>query len=253
MAQRLDAEAEPILVQVLEIKRRVLGEDHPDTLADMGNLAGIYMASDRLEEALPLNVQMLENSKRVLGEEHPSTLGATTNLGFVYSMLGRFEEAAEMFETSLPIKRRVFGLEHPWTGYALEGLEEAYMELGRADDALPLQRELLGLQVAPADTLDASADVLNAAGRYLLNHKIESLRDPERARGFAERACALAEEEGLSQAWTMLDTLALAQNATGDTAGAIETQKRAISLMPEAADPSMIERLAFYEAALESE
>jgi hypothetical protein len=47
-----------------------------------------------------------------------------------------------------------------------------------------------------------------------------------------------------------LDTLALAQHMTGDTAAAIETQERAISLMPEDADPEMATRLANYEAEL---
>ena len=37
---------------------------------------------------------------------------------------------------------------------------------------------------------------------------------------------------------------------TGHTAAALETQKRAIALMPEGADPGLADRLAEYEAAL---
>lgn len=49
----------------------MLGEEHPDTLTAMGNLAvaldaqGHHAAARRLEE------RALEARKRVLGEEHP--------------------------------------------------------------------------------------------------------------------------------------------------------------------------------------
>jgi hypothetical protein len=56
---------------------------------------------------------------------------------------------------------------------------------------------------------------------------------------------------GGEQLGYVVDTLALAQHRTGDTAAAVETQRRALSLMPEGADPGIATRLAEYEAALE--
>ena len=74
---------------------------------------------------------------------------------------------------------------------------------------------------------------------------------PLHALGFAERACTAEEAAGGGQLWSYLDTLALARHATGDVAAAVETQRRAISLMPDGAgDPGIAERLAEYEAAL---
>ncbi|MFT4543235.1 MAG: serine/threonine protein kinase/tetratricopeptide (TPR) repeat protein [Planctomycetota bacterium] len=245
-----NSESETLSLQTQEIMKRVLGEDHPDTLSSMGNLAILYAAQGRNAEAEPLYLQTLKIMRRVLGEEHPDTLGATTNLAFLYIQMMRFEDAAEMFEISLPIKRRVLGLRHPWTGYAMSGLAIAYVEMGRNDDALPLQRELLSLQLEQADDVDASAEVLNGAAWTLLTNENESLRDPERALGYATRADALVEEEGREQNVALLDTLALAQHRTGDTTAAIKTLKRAIDLMPEGADPEMAQRLAEYESAL---
>jgi eukaryotic-like serine/threonine-protein kinase len=242
-------EAEPLLLQLLETQKRVLGEEHPHTLMSMGGLALIYDYQGRYDEAAPLYLQALELMKRVLGEEHPDTLGSITNLGNLYNSMERFEHAAAMFEVSLPIKRRVLGTDHPWTASAMSGLAEAYMQLGRPEDALPLQRELLDLQLALADEVNASAKVLNSAAWDLLTVETEDLRDPERALGFAKRACALADKEGGEPNPNHLDTLALAQHRTGDTRAAIETQKRALALIPEGADPEMTERLAEYEAA----
>ena len=50
-----------------------------------------------------------------------------------------------------------------------------------------------------------------------------------------QRACAISESEGNESLYIYLDTLtlALAQHMTGDTASAIETQRRAIEMLPE--------------------
>jgi hypothetical protein len=72
-----------------------------------------------------------------------------------------------------------------------------------------------------------------------------------RALGYSRRACAAEEAAGGGNLWQYLDTLALAQHQTGDTAAAVETQKRALSLMPadHAERAEMEKRLADYEAA----
>jgi Tetratricopeptide repeat len=49
----------------------MLGEEHPDTLASMANLASTYRNQGRWKEAKELEVQVIETRKRVLGEEHP--------------------------------------------------------------------------------------------------------------------------------------------------------------------------------------
>ena len=248
--QSRDQEAESLYLETLAIQKRVLSDEHPNTIATMHNLATLYEYEGRYQEAEKLSLQTLALRKRVLGDEHPNTLGLITNLGNLYLSMKRFEDAAARFEVSLPIKRRVLGLDHPWTSYAMEGLITAYLELGRTEAALPLQRDLLGLQVARGDAVDATDSVLNGTAWTLLTIENENLRDPARALGFAKRACALAEESGSPQLWAYLDTLALAQHQTGDSQAAIANQKRAIALMPAGVDPEMATRLAGYEAAV---
>jgi tetratricopeptide (TPR) repeat protein len=221
----------------------------------MNNLAILYSKQGRYAEAEPLYLRTLEIRKRVLGEEHPDTLGTIANLGLLYNSTARYEDAAAMFETSLPITRRVLGVHHPITGFAMEGLATAYEALGRRDDALPLFRELLELRTAAAEQPDADANTLNNAAWTLLTHDIEEVRDPARALKYALRACAAEEAAGGTSLWTYLDTLALAQHMTGDTAKAIETQKRAVSLIPEsvavATRAEYEQRLREFEAALQ--
>jgi len=86
-----------------------------------------------------------------------------------------------------------------------------------------------------------------------LTIEARDLRDPAAALPLAERACALAEERGTYRRWNYLDTLALAQHMTGDTPKAIETQKRALALIPpeyHQQRKEMEERLAEHETVL---
>ena len=69
----------------MEIRKRVLGAEHPSTLTSMANLASTYRNQGRWKEAEELEVQVMETSSRVLGAEHPDTLTSMANLASTYS------------------------------------------------------------------------------------------------------------------------------------------------------------------------
>ena len=73
----------------METRKRVLGQDHPDTLISMGNLASTYWSQGRWKEAEELFVQVMETRKRVLGQEHPNTFISKGNLVSTYQNQGR--------------------------------------------------------------------------------------------------------------------------------------------------------------------
>ncbi len=245
------ADAVALQGEGLEITKRVHGDEHPETLKFMHNLAAVYILCGRYAEAESLCQELLELHSGVLGEEDPQTLATVGNLGALYNRLNRFDEARRMFEPSLPVMRRSLGIRHSYTKNSMRGLAAAYDGLGRRDDASPLYRELLDVQLAAAEEQNANADTINEAAWVLLTHEYEEMRDSARALRLAERACRVEEEEGGAELWAYLDTLALAQHRTGDTAAAVKTQRRAIELMPEdQADPEMAGRLAQYEAVL---
>jgi hypothetical protein len=55
-------EAEELEVQVMETRKRVLGQGHPSTLSSMGNLALIYRNQGRWKEVEVLEMQVMETS-----------------------------------------------------------------------------------------------------------------------------------------------------------------------------------------------
>ncbi|KAF8534119.1 hypothetical protein BDD12DRAFT_757914, partial [Trichophaea hybrida] len=73
----------------METKKRVLGQEHPDTLTSVNNLASKFCKQGRLQEAEELLVQVMETRKRVLGQEHPDTLTSMANLASTYRNQGR--------------------------------------------------------------------------------------------------------------------------------------------------------------------
>jgi len=70
----------PAIQQALADRRRVLGDDHPDTPTSVNNLAYAYRAVGDLGRAVPLFEQALADRRRVLGDDHPQTKIARENL-----------------------------------------------------------------------------------------------------------------------------------------------------------------------------
>jgi len=56
-------EAEELEVQVLQMRKRILGEEHPFTLTSMANLAVTYRNQGRWKEAEDLEVQVMQMRK----------------------------------------------------------------------------------------------------------------------------------------------------------------------------------------------
>jgi tetratricopeptide (TPR) repeat protein len=95
--------------RALEIRRRVLGDEHHDTLSSMNNLAVLYQDESKLAKAEALFVKALEVRRRVLGNEARDTIMVMTNLGSVYQFQGRLTEAESLYAEALQAGRRVLG------------------------------------------------------------------------------------------------------------------------------------------------
>ncbi|MCJ1231588.1 hypothetical protein MMC12_008266 [Toensbergia leucococca] len=54
-------EAVELEEKVLKVRKRILGEEHPDTLTSMNNLASSYSDLGRRQEAVKLQEKVVEN------------------------------------------------------------------------------------------------------------------------------------------------------------------------------------------------
>jgi len=60
-----------MFAQALKARKKILGEEHEDTLESMEMLCQAYDLRGRWEAAEELQVQVMEMSKEKLGTDHP--------------------------------------------------------------------------------------------------------------------------------------------------------------------------------------
>jgi tetratricopeptide (TPR) repeat protein len=82
--------------EVLEIRQKVLGPEHPLTAQSLNNLALFYWAMGDYAKAEPLLKEALGTYQKVLGRERPSTAISLSNLAFLEFDLGQSKEAVTL-------------------------------------------------------------------------------------------------------------------------------------------------------------
>jgi Tfp pilus assembly protein PilF len=106
----------------METRKRVLGQEHPDTLISMANITLTYMSQGQWKKAEAQGVQVQMLSSRVLGPEHPDTLLVMHNLAYIYQLQGRIDEAIKLMSTAADLQSRILGEVHPNTKSSVEAL-----------------------------------------------------------------------------------------------------------------------------------
>jgi eukaryotic-like serine/threonine-protein kinase len=135
-------QAQPQVERALELRRRVLGTDHPDTLSSMNDLAQLHAYQGNYTQAEPLYTRVLEGQRRVIGEERPAVLTTMGSLAQLYLYQGKYAQAEALYSRTLEISRRVLGNEHIDTLADMTGLAVALNNQGKY-----LQAEALYLQI----------------------------------------------------------------------------------------------------------
>ena len=79
-AQGKYAQAQPLFEKALEIRRRLLTDDHPATAVSYNNVASNLNAQGKYAQAQPLFEKALEIDRRLLTDDHPITARGYDNL-----------------------------------------------------------------------------------------------------------------------------------------------------------------------------
>jgi tetratricopeptide (TPR) repeat protein len=126
---------------------RMLGPDHPDTLASWNNLALACQEVGRTAEAIRLHERALAGRVRALGPDHPDTLASRNNLAAAYQQMGWPAEAITSFKQALAGRVRALGPDHADTLASRNNLAAAYLEVGWAAEAIALFEQVLAGRV----------------------------------------------------------------------------------------------------------
>ena len=173
----LYAQSEPLIKESLETLRRLLGEEHPETLSAGQDMATLLDLAGRYPEAEALNRQVLEARSRTLGPDHPDTLTSMNALANSYGRQERFEEAEKLHRQVLAARQRVLGADHRDTAKTMLGLAS---DVRPPDESETLTRQALeiyqrALGADHPDTLQAMVSLANAYSRRGRHQEAEPL------------------------------------------------------------------------------
>ena len=178
----LFTEAQNQLERAVDLRRRVLGEEHRDTLASLSGLATALEDQGRYPQAEALRTRVLGVQGRLLGKEHRDTLASMNSLASVYRLEGKDEQARELVVRTLALQRRSLGDEHPDTLTTMINLAEVNRNQGKYPEAEELFSKVLGVRRRVLG--DEHPDTLSAMDLLALQYRYQGKYGP------AEELCA---------------------------------------------------------------
>ena len=138
--------AEKLGIQVVDMRKKLLGAEHPDTLISMENLASTYWDQGRWNEAEKHVVQVINMRKKLLGAEHLHTIISMANLASIYRNQGRWNEAEQFQVQVMDMTKKILGVEHPHTLTSMGNLASTYRNQGRWNEAEQLDIQVMNMR-----------------------------------------------------------------------------------------------------------
>jgi tetratricopeptide (TPR) repeat protein len=112
-------EGERTLSEALEMRRRLLGYEHPSVALSLNNLGTLHLERGDLPSAEHLLRQALSLQTRLLGEEHSYVAIGLRGLAEALRRQGDLSQAGVLFDRALDIQRRTLPVGHPEIGETL--------------------------------------------------------------------------------------------------------------------------------------
>lgn len=175
LAQRYaNDQAEIIFREVLEERRKRLGDEHFEVGVAQGGLAAVYFQSGRALAAAPLVLSAMEIFKKSHGDK---SFAAAANLGqnaLLAMTFGNYDEAEKNFLQVADLMGKLLGDNHPYVAWAYGFLGEIMAQAGRGKDSeryyarcLQISKDGLGLaHPLVLRAIEPYAGRLAGSGRY---------------------------------------------------------------------------------------
>ncbi|MEM1228324.1 MAG: serine/threonine-protein kinase [Planctomycetota bacterium] len=197
--------AERFQLELIDLCKRMLGENHWATLEAQTSHANILIETGRFDAALRLAREVSQRSRQHLGPNHMITLGAELALAQRLYYSQQTDEAFEIYKRVLESCQRTLGEEHAYTLYVRNDLAMLQSGSGNSAGALetlqkvheltldkygPNHREnLVGALNLASVMLDMdSGDEAVALIRDVMSRSRQSLGDDHSVTGYA-RTC----------------------------------------------------------------
>ena len=167
-------EAEKIHRRALDLRERVLGKEHVDTLMSRNAIGASLYYQGKYPEAEKISREELTLHEKLLGQEDPRTLATRHNLGAVLNNQGKYAESKKMLEETVLLEEAILGKENPATlasKFLLGSILQNQGKLVEAEkifnEVLMARKDIFGKE--NPDTLSSInnlADTYNIQGRW---------------------------------------------------------------------------------------
>ena len=159
--------------EALAMRRKLLGNEHPDVATSLHNMALVLDYQGKLAEAETMHREALAMRRKLLGNEHPDVATSLNNLADVVQRQGKLAEAETLHREALAMRRKLLGNEHTDVAESLNDLAVVLNSQGKLAEAetmlreaLAMERKLLGNEHQDvAESLNDLAIVLQAQGK----------------------------------------------------------------------------------------
>lgn len=95
------AAAERLVANVLEARKRILGDEHAYTLWSVNDLSKVYVERGQPKKAVTMLEDTLSTARRTLGDDHVGTYMTLSNLAKAYFMAERWQDAERILKPLL--------------------------------------------------------------------------------------------------------------------------------------------------------
>lgn len=125
--------AQRLVENVLQARKRILGEEHAYTLWSVNDLSKIYVEVGRTDEAVAILENIVPIVARTLGEDHVGMALTRSNLARAYFLSGKWTEAEETIRPLLELEK--IDRDHPDWYHNMYGYAHILFKLGRVEEA----------------------------------------------------------------------------------------------------------------------
>jgi len=139
-------EADKHLERAFELRKRVQGEQDPETVASMIDLARIYDEEEKESQSEALYRKALDIRSRTSGEKSPATLAVERSLAEMYDRRGKHKEAEATYQKVLAVQRETLGEEHADTISTMNDLATLYTNTGKFSEAEAMYTKVLDVK-----------------------------------------------------------------------------------------------------------
>jgi CHAT domain-containing protein/tetratricopeptide (TPR) repeat protein len=168
-------EAIPLFERMIEIRKRILGPDHPDLAAAIHSLAVCYYYKGDYPKSELLSNRALVIQEKTLGPDNPGVAPTLNLLSLFHLNKGDYAKAESLSKRGVAIKEKALGPEHPILTYYLEKLAHIYDKKGEYRKAEPLYLRLLAIREKILGPEHPSvAQALNDLGNLYYNKGVDA-------------------------------------------------------------------------------